>query len=69
MTPTVDRNRPQVLADEYEHVPVPPQARRSPLAVWLGFPMILTCAVFGGLIVYSLGSWTACSPSRSGTSC
>jgi cytosine permease len=26
-------------------------------AVWLGFPMILTCAVFGGLVVYSLGFW------------
>jgi cytosine permease len=45
---------------EYEEIPVPPHARRSLFsvsAVWLGFPMILTCAVFGGLIVYSLGFW------------
>jgi cytosine permease len=47
-------------AQEYEEVAVPPYARRgliSVSAVWLGFPMILTCAVFGGLIVYSLGFW------------
>ncbi|MFC3961451.1 cytosine permease [Nocardia jiangsuensis] len=47
-------------SDEYESVPVPTAARRSLVsvsAVWLGFPMILTCAVFGGLIVYSLGFW------------
>lgn len=45
---------------EYEDVPVPAHARRSLVsvsAVWLGFPMILTCAVFGGMIVYSLGFW------------
>ena len=45
---------------EYEEIPVPLHARRglvSVSAVWLGFPMILTCAVFGGLIVYSLGFW------------
>lgn len=43
---------------EYEDIPVPAEARQSLAAVsavWLGFPMILTCAVFGGLIVYSLG--------------
>ncbi|WP_083911490.1 cytosine permease [Nocardia takedensis] len=48
------------LGDEYESEPVPLSARRglwSVSAVWLGFPMILTCAVFGGLIVYSLGFW------------
>lgn len=46
--------------EEYEDRPVPRAARRSLAsvsAVWLGFPMILTCAVFGGLIVYSLGFW------------
>ncbi|WP_405014770.1 purine-cytosine permease family protein [Kitasatospora sp. NBC_01539] len=45
-------------ADEYEHRPVPPEARRSLLsvaAVWGGFPMCLGNAVFGGLIVYNLG--------------
>ncbi len=51
---------PESPASEYENEPVPPHSRRSLLsvaAVWLGFPMILTCAVFGGLIVYSLGFW------------
>jgi cytosine permease len=51
---------PHTLGDEYECVPVPSHARRSLAsvsAVWLGFPMILTCAVFGGLVVYSLGFW------------
>jgi cytosine permease len=46
--------------DEYEDRPVPASARKSLFAVssvWLGFPMILTCAVFGGMIVYSLGFW------------
>lgn len=47
-----------VLHDEYEHEPVPVQARRplrSVSAVWLGFPMIMTSAVFGGVITYNLG--------------
>lgn len=46
--------------DEYEDRPVPRAARKSLAsvsAVWLGFPMILTCAVFGGMVVYSLGFW------------
>ncbi|WP_405495321.1 purine-cytosine permease family protein [Nocardia sp. NBC_00511] len=50
---------PDVLA-EYENEPVPAAARRglaSVSAVWVGFPMILTCAVFGGLVVYSQGFW------------
>jgi cytosine permease len=49
---------PVSVLEEYENRPVPANARRglvSVSAVWLGFPMILTCAVFGGLIVYSLG--------------
>ncbi|WP_110336425.1 purine-cytosine permease family protein [Prauserella flavalba] len=47
--------------EEFEDVPVPPDRRRglwSVSAVWFGFPMVLTCAIFGGLIVYSLGFWT-----------
>lgn len=47
------------LADEYEHGPVPAQARRSLTsiaAVWFGFPMCLGNAVFGGVIVYNLGT-------------
>jgi cytosine permease len=44
--------------NEYENTPVPQSARKSLFsvsAVWLGFPMIMTCAIFGGLIVHSLG--------------
>lgn len=47
------------LAEEYEHEPVPAQARRSLTsiaAVWFGFPMNLGNAVFGGVIVYNLGT-------------
>lgn len=56
----ISADAPESPASEYENEPVPPHSRRSLLsvaAVWLGFPMILTCAVFGGLIVYSLGFW------------
>jgi cytosine permease len=46
------------FGDEYEHEAVP-LARRKPLgpvaAIWFGFPMILTNAVFGGIITYNLG--------------
>jgi cytosine permease len=46
------------LESEFEHEPVPAGHRRpwaSVAAVWFGFPMILTNAVFGGVIVYGLG--------------
>jgi cytosine permease len=46
------------LDSEFEHEPVPATHRRpwgSVAAVWFGFPMILTNAVFGGIIVYGLG--------------
>jgi cytosine permease len=46
------------LTSEFEHEAVPTAHRRSWLsvaAVWFGFPMILTNAVFGGVIVYGLG--------------
>ncbi|MEO3753249.1 cytosine permease [Streptomyces sp. B6B3] len=46
------------LADEFEDRPVPQEHRRSLLSVssvWFGFPMVLTNAVFGGVIVYHLG--------------
>ncbi|MGC4990072.1 purine-cytosine permease family protein [Nocardia salmonicida] len=45
-------------AAEYEHLPVPIAARRSTLsvaAVWVGFPMCIGNAVFGGLIVFNQG--------------
>ncbi|MEV0074182.1 MULTISPECIES: cytosine permease [unclassified Amycolatopsis] len=48
------------LESEFEHEPVPRTHRRSLAsvsAVWFGFPMVLTNAVFGGTIVYGLGFW------------
>lgn len=58
---TMERSRDrEVLLEEYEHEPVPETARRSlrsVSAVWLGFPMIMTSAVFGGVIAYNLGFW------------
>ncbi|MBD0860699.1 cytosine permease [Gordonia sp. zg691] len=48
------------LESEFEDTPVPQSHRRSTLsvsAVWFGFPMVLTCAIFGGTIVYGLGFW------------
>ncbi len=46
------------LESEFEHEPVPQAHRKSLLsvsAVWIGFPMILTNAVPGGLVVAALG--------------
>lgn len=43
---------------EFENGPVPASARRSlasVAAVWAGFPMIMTSAIFGGLVTYHLG--------------
>ncbi|GAA3710149.1 cytosine permease [Gordonia hankookensis] len=48
------------LEAEFENVPVPDSHRRSVFsvsAVWFGFPMVLTSAIFGGTIVYGLGFW------------
>ncbi|MEU4895145.1 cytosine permease [Streptomyces sp. NPDC044780] len=59
-TPTPDAgpgSRPR-LQDEFEDRPVPPEHRRPLLSVssvWFGFPMVLTNAVFGGVIVFNLG--------------
>jgi cytosine permease len=47
-----------VLGDEYEHEPVPPRARRSTFSVsmvWLGFPMIITGAMTGSIMVAGMG--------------
>lgn len=61
-TDTLQENRERgVLEDEFEHVPVPQDRRRSLVsvsAVWFGFPMILTNALFGGIYVAFLGFWT-----------
>jgi cytosine permease len=48
------------LESEFEHEPVPVSHRKSLLtvsAVWFGFPMILTNAIPGGLVVALLGFW------------
>lgn len=48
------------LESEFENVAVPDEHRRSLFsvsAVWFGFPMVLTSAIFGGTIVYGLGFW------------
>jgi len=47
-------------SDEFEREPVPESHRKSLFtvsAVWFGFPMILTNAVPGGLVVAMLGFW------------
>jgi cytosine permease len=47
-----------LLGDEYEHEPVPASARRSAFSVtmvWLGFPMIITGAMTGSLLVLGMG--------------
>ncbi|MFZ5734239.1 MAG: purine-cytosine permease family protein [Pseudomonadota bacterium] len=47
-----------LLGHEYEHEPVPMTARRSAFSVtmvWLGFPMIITGAMTGSLLVLGMG--------------
>lgn len=47
-----------VLGEEYEHEPVPMAARRSLFSmvmVWAGFPMIITGAMTGSLLVLGMG--------------
>jgi cytosine permease len=47
-----------LLGHEYEHEPVPLSARRSAFSVtmvWLGFPMIITGAMTGSLLVLGMG--------------
>jgi cytosine permease len=46
------------LGEEYEHKPVPLGARRSAFSmmmVWIGFPMIITGAMTGSLLVIGMG--------------
>ncbi|MGW1007832.1 cytosine permease [Streptomyces sp. NPDC002520] len=55
-----DASAARELDPEYEHSPVPAGSRKSLLtvsAVWFGFPMILTNAVPGGVVVAMLGFW------------
>jgi len=47
-----------ILGDEYEHKPVPMAARRSLFSnamVWIGFPMIITGAMTGSILVLGMG--------------
>lgn len=47
-----------VLGEEYEHKPVPANARRSMFSValvWAGFPMIITGAMTGSILVLGMG--------------
>ena len=47
-----------VLGDEYEHHPVPRSARRTTFSVsmvWIGFPMIITGAMTGSILVAGRG--------------
>lgn len=47
-----------ILGEEYEHKPVPMKARRSTFSVttvWIGFPMIITGAMTGSILVLGMG--------------
>ena len=47
-----------VFGEEYEHEPVPMSARRSTFSVttvWIGFPMIITGAMTGSILVLGMG--------------
>src|SRR5215468_9967918 len=47
-----------ILGEEYEHEPVPLQARRSLFSVtmvWIGFPTIITGAMTGSVLVLGMG--------------
>ncbi|WP_370680960.1 cytosine permease [Comamonas sp. GB3 AK4-5] len=53
-TPAADN----ILGEEYEHEPVPLSQRRSTFSVsmvWLGFPMIITGAMTGSILVAGMG--------------
>lgn len=55
---TVGHHHESGLGEEYENQPVPVSARKSLFsvsAVWVGFPMIMTSAVFSGIVIYNLG--------------
>ena len=52
----------EVLGDEYEHTAVPQSARRSLFSismVWIGFPMIITGAMTGSILVAGMGFMSA----------
>ncbi len=54
----VENQIDHVLGEEYEHQPVPISARRSLFSVtmvWIGFPMIITGAMTGSVLVLGMG--------------
>ena len=54
----VEEHVEHLLGSEYEHDPVPANARRSMFSVtmvWIGFPMIITGAMTGSLLVLGMG--------------
>lgn len=54
----VEQQIDHVLGEEYEHKPVPAAARRSMFSVtmvWIGFPMIITGAMTGSVLVLGMG--------------
>lgn len=61
-TAIANETAPHALGEEFEHEAVPASRRQSlgsVAAIWFGFPMILTNAVFGGIITFNLGFWSA----------
>src|SRR5690242_12725605 len=57
-TQHVESDIDHILGEEYEHKPVPMAARRSMFSVamvWAGFPMIITGAMTGSILVLGMG--------------
>lgn len=55
---TDEESENAILSSEYEHQPVPEKARLSlfgNIAVWFGFPMIITGAMTGSILVLGMG--------------
>jgi len=60
----------EILGHEYEHEPVPAAARRSLFSVtmvWIGFPMIITGAMTGSILVLGMGFKSALIACGGGT--
>ena len=54
----LEKDIDHILGEEYEHTPVPAKARRSMFSVtmvWAGFPMIITGAMTGSILVLGMG--------------
>lgn len=54
----IEESVDHMLGEEYEHKPVPQAARRSTFSVvtvWIGFPMIITGAMTGSILVAGMG--------------